>query len=320
MYFTAVGKYCLECESNGNIRWYDTATGQETVLSKRETKELGSLADVTYTYSRYLSAACNRKDGVLMAVRLEENGMTLWLDGQEKYVEAPDGAPLQMAMGSVTGRQLAVGTSGHVLVSGFADEQDVQMDFLWCYDSLQDSWSRLDVPTELLGCKVWVGSENRAVVVDMEANLFVLNLTTGRMENQTELLFPLSAIAQMELVLEDQYMMVRTQDKQLIIGDPEEETLLYYQTLEYHNQLTATYDGAGRLYISWENGGICIQTDSWQLLTEIPDMLCYHVQSGRILQSRYVYISDGLEQMLILKQMPDTDSLIGIAKALLGRT
>lgn len=321
--FTADGRFCLECEGNGNVRWFDTATGQETLLSERETVELFSAGDTGWIASRYITAAATRYDGVTVAARMEETGLTLWLDGQEQKIAAPDGAVLQTVLENENSRVFSqrllwVGENGCVVASGLPDTQTLDPAFLWIYDTVTGQWSRLDVQTDLLDVKMAPGKQaHRLVLLDREGIAWVYDTDSGMLLNQVDTIFPQTAIRQLETIEQDRYLLVRTDDKQMAIFDLETAEMVDLRQLESHAHLTAAEDGKGRLYISWQGGGVCLETDGWAVLAQIPDMIGYDATTDQVICKRFG--ADSFEEELFFKTLPDREELIRIARELLGK-
>lgn len=316
LFFTADGKYCLEC-NEGNIKWYDTATGAETVLSERETVELLSVADVVYTARRYITEAGTRNDGVTFAARLEEKGITLWLDGQQSYVAAPEGAVLQQQVGNGMYRGLWVGGNGCVIATDFTDPEDSAWDRFLVYDTVAEAWYRLVLDERIDSCQIALGqTTHRAVLVHGQSQVAVYDLKTGNRENSFDLLLPQDAVKQMQLILQDQYLLVQTKDEQVVIYDLQNGQMIYQRQLESYNTIRTAADG-NRLYISWQSGGMCLDIGSWQELTDIPNMCWYDTGSRQLVLMEYA--ADSFDEVIKLRRLPDTQELLQIARTLLQR-
>ena len=313
LYFTADGKYCMECDTSGNISWYDTATGQQTVLSQRETVDLVTMGDTVYTASRYLSAGCVRQDGVTLAARLEEAGLTLWLDGVAQTVTKPEGAVLQKQNTAIS-RLLWVGENGYVIAGGFADA-DMSVDFLWIYDTFKGTWSRLDTQNALDNVQL-CSTGKTLVLADTNGTAWRYDLETLSCLGSFNLLIPQDAIRNMKLVQEQQFLLVQTGDKQLIAYRLKDGQMVYQSKLDYINSPSVTEDGKGRLYISWGNGGLCLDGASWQELTEIPKLVHFDNTTGLLLSVDYAQST--FEEVLVIQRLPDTEELIRIGRELLN--
>ena len=314
--FTADGEYCLEC-SEGDVKWYDTATGAETVLAEKETVELLSVANVVYTTRRYITESDTRNDGVTVAARLEEAGISLWLDGQQTYVAAPEGAVLQQQVGNGMYRGLWVGGNGCVIATDFTDPEDSAWDRFLVYDTVAGAWSRLVLDERIDSCQIALGqTTHRAVLVHGQSQVAVYDLKTGNRENSFDLLLPQDAVKQMQLILQDQYLLVQTKDEQVVIYDLQNGQMIYQRQLESYNTISTAADG-NRLYISWQSGGMCLDIGSWQELTDIPNMCWYDTGSRQLVLMEYA--ADSFDEVIKLRRLPDTQELLQIARTLLQR-
>ena len=314
LFFTADGKYCLECDGSGNIYWYDTSTGQQTVLSQRDAVELVTMGDTVYTASRYLSAGCVRYDGVTLAVRLEESGLTLWLDGVEQTAPKPEGAVLQMQSTAIS-RFLWVGENGCVVVSGFEDA-DQAVDFFWVYDTISGQWHRLEAEAELTNPHMSSSAGKNLVLADGNGVAWIYDLETLNCQGSFSLLIPRDAIQDMKLVQQDRFLLVQTSDRQMIVYRLSDGQIIYQRKLTYSNKLQVTEDGKGRLYIHWSNGGLCLDGESWQELAEIPKLIHFDAATGQLLSVDYA--QDSFDEVLVIQRLPDLEELIRIGRELLN--
>ena len=77
-------------------------------------------------------------------------------------------------------------------------------------------------------------------------------------------------------------------------------------------------DPSGKYLYIWDLEGICVDTESWTKLVDIPHMLMYDPVSDKVLIFESFGIAEDKPKHVTAVRIPTTEELIAIGKAYLG--
>lgn len=311
------------CDADGNIRRYDGASGEGTVLSQEETVTVLLTEEVDYQASACLSTSVRRlSDQVLLTARCGEE-LTLWINGaEETAVALPEGLTWQMTYRNIyKNRCLVAGGNGYVVVSSFADESDGLMDGFAAYDTVRGTWIQFpDAGDGERGRVYALGETPVFAAADLDGTVHLYDLTDGTVMAEFPLQLPTGSVIQMCFCREDTLMVVKTADQQIVIYDTASGGILYREVRETtgSGSFQVWWDGEKeRLYIADSRlddaSGLCLDTRSWTKLCNLSGLIWFDGESGAC----YSY-SGSPTQYLIRQRIPSTGELVEMGKAILG--
>lgn len=304
------------------ITHYDLKTGTASDLIDGYYPTLQIGENQVNTYLLEVSSCRLSENGDVLSAAATEHGIRLWCNGEHlRDVLYP-----RQILGSdkwFSGVGLHTGANDMVLVSSLSE--DGTRLFL-VYDVSADCW--YEIPTEL------PFAENFALICGSEAPFFLILDNTGtaylydiptqslRIAFSTET--PQTALINMQMCMDDAYVVVYSNDKDVRIFDLASGEVVFFDRLPWTNSepLRCCYDPENnRLYLasydSYETG-FCLATDTWFVLTAIPNLLCCNENDGRILQAWSDYKNQKMEIQMQISALPMTEELIEYGHAILG--
>lgn len=314
------GSGVLSCNRNGDIVLYN-AKGDPTVLSERENVDLTTMGDTTFFASREYSAAGIREsDRAVIAARISEKELCLWINGQpQTTIVAPEGYVLQQ-IGETVNRFLQVGGNGYVVVSGFKDNADAVVDAFLVYNVAESTWHTVTCEgAEISGASVALSNTSPwLVVLDKTDTVFLYNIADNTLVKSFPMQLPQKSVVQLRCLGAGAFLALRTEDMQVWIYDTATGAVVSRQQLDASAAAVVKFQEdpeRNRLYISWGNGGICMDTTQWVLLTEIQEMFYFDAVQNNIYGLSYQ--EDFTKKCLTIRSLPTRERLIAIAKEIL---
>ncbi len=127
----------------------------------------------------------------------------------------------------------------------------------------------------------------------------------------------MDAINDWQFVLDDNFLLVHTRDKELLIYDIATGQVVCARQTDSYDPILAAIDSTGkRLYLSWQKSGVILDAESLQELAAVPDMLYYDSASDHIFTKAY---NENFVQTLFMNRLPATEKLVEIAGKILSQ-
>lgn len=304
-------------DGTGYLEWSSDLTvcdgrGGSTVLVQQEQVALSENEYAICVDDRWEYAVRRMPDGTVLAAACDGQMLRLWKNAQP-WQETQLPKDLQFAVSTDTQYYRTLAISGeYVLLSHFKDAQDLSMDELAVYEIASGKWHRLSCDGKELSAAVLAPSSTGewfALLDDTDT----LRLYSTRDGEQATLSLPVpqNAVAQLEYILDDTCLLLKTKDQQVLI----------LEGSTGHTLFTARMDGNGlgtiqafadpvhnRLYLtdtsSASDPGLCLDMGSWTVLAEIPGLLCYDPVQDRI------FFYQRSTQTVLSSCLPSTQQLV----------
>lgn len=299
--------------------------GEQQTLSEGENVVLSAAeSSATFIASRVVSGTCLRSaDEVLLSACCDGETLSIWLDGQSRsQVTLPEDLTSQYYTTAFIHRIFEVGPNGYILLSHFGDLASTAVTGFAAYDTLSGSWTRFDDGARgTYERELCMGNTLPCfAIIDADGMARIYDMSSGTLTGEFSLQMPYNSFSQLEFILDDQYLMAKTEDMQLLIYDVSDGTIVYrqqLQTADYTDLLAFADEENNRLYIADESitshpNGLCLDTTTWTRLAELDGLICYVAQTNEV----YLYSSySGLTAYYV----PSTAELVELGKSLLGQ-
>ena len=268
-----------------------------------------------------LFSAEYRFDGHLVTAVCDNQRIEWWVDDiKQPAIELPSTMVWQISQSYKYSRLLRVGKNGCILLSDFGtDVTGNKISRFVCYDTVNSRWLGVDdrmndSPDRLIS----VGSqrpllgvyENTGVlnIYDMESEKSPVSIPIG---------FPKGYIFELQFILDDQYIVLRTEDGQLFVYSTETAACVYRGEFKPRrtSQTKVSMDHLGKRILLMDlstNEAILFDGSSWNELARINNVYGYNANTDEIC------LFSASKGMVIRKVLGLWD-LIDIANASLGR-
>lgn len=292
--------------------------GNATVLMEQYSDVLYTSDGTNYGTGHWLFDVRYAQNGDVLAAACDENALHLWRNGELlRQVALP--ADVQFALASNTQyyRHLAI-CGRKVLLSRFDDTHDLSMDAVAIYDMDTDKWQKADcADLHLTEATLVPGSTGQTFALLDDDDMLHIYDGRGKLLRSFPLPVPHGAINQLDMILEDQYFLIKTYDQQVLIVEFATGEILFNQRMESY-ALSRVYAYAdpvsNRLYLcdskAADDEGLCLDMGSWTVLARIPGLLCYDPGQDAI----YCYRQQ--EHTVLRCRLPGRDELISYCQAL----
>ncbi|MGN0978341.1 MAG: TIR domain-containing protein [Faecousia sp.] len=254
-----------------------------------------------------------------LTVRLAPDRLTVWRDGANPMMaQLPEA--LQGSPGDTWSPWIRAGANGVVLL---CNSPERALSDFGAYNVVSGKWIRLRGTQVISDPKAAAFSEASSTVAlaDQSGTAWLLDAGSGETTASFPLQLPAGSIADMKLLRDDRYLAVKTRDRQVLIYDAADGTLVFRDKLpeSAEGRLTVIEDtGNGRLYLSDSRAhgtasGFCIDMGSWTKLANIDQFLSFDPQRQELYQR-------GQGQTVTVSRIPDTQALVERIEQLLALT
>lgn len=282
-------------DGSGYLDWSSDLTvydgrGGSTVLVQQEQVALSENEYAICVDDRWEYAVRRMPDGTVLAAACDGDVLRLWKNAQPwQEVQLPQELQFAVSTDIQYFRTLAI-SGEYVYFSHFEDAQDLSMDELAIYEIASEKWHRISCDGKYLSTVILAASSTgeRFAMLDDTDTLRLCSVRDGE-QCSVVLPVPQSAVMQLEFILDDTCLLLKTKDQQVLILDG----------TTGHTLFTARMDGNGlgsicafadpvhnRLYLTDTSAasdpGLCLDMGSWTVLAEIPGLLCYDPVQERI--------------------------------------
>lgn len=302
------------------IQLVDLETGTTTELI--DEYYLNFWMEDPHEVSRVLENASGRLDesGDVISVAAAEQGIRIWRNGvRMKDVAYP--RPIAGSNVWFDGVTAHMGANGMALVSSLSDNGTR---LFLAYDISQNCWYQ--IPTELPfeeSFKLTCGSSEPVFLVHDSIGMARLyDIPSQRLCLGIPTAISLTALKHMQLCMKDDYVLFHTKDQDVLIFDAASGEAVYEVRLPWRSsEPLHCYEDPQRqrfYLISESNGdpGYCLATDTWYLLSEIPNLVFFNGDTGMILQEKG-NILKGISE-LYLSSMMTAEDLIAYGHTIIG--
>lgn len=270
------------------------------------------------------SAVISETKDVLSAVCTEDT-LILWTNGENKR-ELPLPEDLNWIFSnenSVT-FMMEIASDGSIFISDFTND-DYYIDRFAVYSIVSGKWSYIELGETPLAAGSLHFSDSSSTFILMDDDGLVHKYdTAGNVYSSFPLQLPANSVYQLELILDDAYILVKTTDLQVLIYDSTTGEIVYNET---DVSLTSTllyayHDSANnRLYLATEStstlcAGLCIDIGSWTTLAEINGFVYFNEDTSEIY--RVALLEDSNETGIITQFLPPADELTSLTREFLG--
>jgi len=331
---TGYGIECMRFLPDGTGIVYTDYYGDVTLYKEDGSSEM--LYDTEYTFISFGdtmiceipalsdSATLSESGDVLTAVCTEDS-LLLWTNAKnKKELPLPEDLNWLYFDGHTATLLMDVSPDGRIFISDFTDE-DPFIDRFAVYSTVTGTWSYLDLGDINLAVGFICFSENSSdfVLLDDDGNILMFD-ASGKISSEFSLQLPSNSVTQMELILDDAFLMVKTTDLQVLVYNVSTGELVYRETdvstsstllYPYHDRVN------NRLYLasgstSTSVAGLCIDIGSWTTLSRINGLIYFNedtLEMYRIVYLKGLYATDIAHQTL-----PPTKTLAALAREFLG--
>lgn len=305
------GSGYIDCNDYGDVSLYNAASNTVTTLME------GTLFD----YAQLSSSTLRTADNKILSVACDGTELSVWLNGiPQNSVSLPADARWSAKAEHQPYRFLSSGSNGYVMLNSYYDLNDMVADGAIVWDSLTDTWYQW--PLENILEEVYFADAlPYFAVIDSDGVVHVCEITTGETICAFPLNLPQNSIQQMKFILDDNYLLVTTQDCQLLIFQIETGEVMYKQQMDSAiSTENYVYEDAvnQRLYITGgcTDTGICLDLTSWTKLGDISGLLFYHARTNSI----YCYGYRDGESRIWAWEVPSTEKLVEMAYEVIGHS
>lgn len=314
------------------ISTYDSITAvtddndAQTLFSMDLVRSAADQAGKPYYYSAVTMASEYQTGSeTLLSAATDMHSLTLWQDGrQEMVVSLPTHLHMNRVYTYRETRLLKVGRNGWVLTSFHQENHDVPMESLAVYDTAQDRWVTFIHDTTAVGENCITLAEEKPFMAALDTNgiIRIHDLDTGTVMQQISTPLSVSSVAQMDFLLDDSFLILRTTDNQIYLYD------IAGAAMVYRDRLGPTYDTGdirvfeddtcNRLYLAvgcdgHDANGLCLEMGSWTCLGYINGMLYFDNQSGVL----YQYNASLFGNAFSCAKIPGTSALVQAAEKMI---
>lgn len=264
-------------------------------------------------------------DGNLLTAHCDSKTMTLLVNGEESAVlPLPQGHCFDSAPEKYLTRKVFAGKNGVVLTSCRPYEEDIPSDALALY-APEIGW--VDFSEAFLlnnpHALAFASQEKQLALVNSQNQVCLFQQETGELISSFPLRFPSRSVLFMDYILEDQYLLVKTKDAQVLIYDlPTGEIL-------FHDKLGSTYNGILHTYLDAENqrlylidsyysgnpNCLCVDLRSWTTLGTGTRILSYDETRGELIHFDKHY--DAQDSLSCIR-IPSMEELVLLGQQLLA--
>ena len=264
-------------------------------------------------------------DGTVMSVHSDTENLTIFKDGVETAVaRLPETHQYSEELPIGVQRYVQAGRNGYVVTHLTRLLQSVSASDVAVYNVETGAWMQLALTEPLTNTNAYAFAEKNPLfaAVDGKHMVRVLNLQTGREEAAFPLQLPCSSVVQMDFLLDDSCLMVKTREATVMVYDISTGEILLHDQLDtiFQGSLTAWEDVATqRLYILdcdlYGTNALCIDLRSWTVLARAENVVCFLPQTKELY---FVDTSHGTtEPQFFHFQVPDTAALVRMGQQML---
>lgn len=312
------------CSPDGDISLWDT-NGKQLKLLSSEDDSLVEIDGRSYWQDDIFRSASTRLAGSndILSALCDMDSLTLWVNGEETAcIPLPEQLSTGPGANGYYTRELYLSPLGYLLMSHYEYNDGCLAENLHVYDIASDSWVSMTGDTALEENTVPAMSEKGTMLAaaDIEGNVHIFDMLSGKQTRLLELHMPSGSISQMIPILDDSFLLIYTEDRQVLIYEISSGELKYRaQLYEHLFGSIAVFEDRDkfRLYIaedsSFNENGICIDTRSWTELARFSGMMAYLPEKDELILYAY---NQPLKSILI----PSTVELADMAMDMLGST
>ena len=300
-----------------NLTLRDQA-GNPTVLKEQYGDVLYTADGTGYGANHWLFHVRYAQNGDVLAAACDENLLCLWRNGEPlRQVALPADVQFSLTSNTRYYRQLAI-CGRKVLLSHFDDAMDLSMDAVVIYDMDSDKWQKVTCANlQLTEVTLVSGSTGQIFALLDDDNMLHIYDSQGKLLHSFPSPVPHGAINQLDMILEDQYFLIKTYDQQVLIVKLATGEILFKQRMASY-ALSGVHAFAdpvnNRLYLcdskAADDEGLCLDMGSWTVLARIPGLLCYDPGQDAI----YCYSRQA--QRILRCRLPGRDELVSYCQAL----
>ncbi len=327
--FQKGGTDVLGIDSEGILCIYDRTSSKTTPLSPTD-GEIQMTFDGRSIESAIIGWNYGRlnRDHTLVTIITTEHGLRMWLDGQ-KQSDVPFPAELSGSFSEGETRcDLLINENGFVQLDLRDEDWECICNNYYFFSIWENKWYSFP-GDECIHDTCLSTSKSTFTVLNNAGTIRVYDIPSGEEKLQFNITLHPSVIQDMCWIMDDRYLAVRVNDLQLFILDGITGEIVFSHTATMINAATlweyplvyepqfATDPSGKRLYI-WDQEGICVDTESWTKLVDIPHMLMYDSVSDKVFTFDSFGIPENQPKHVTAVSLPTTEELVYIGKGFLN--
>ena len=324
IHFLPDASSALTQDGFGNITLYKEDGSTEVLNSADYT--LISYSNQLICNISTLSAACILSEsGDVLSAACTADSLMLWTNGENKReVPLPEDLKWLYFDSSSATFLMEVSPDGNVIISGFTND-DIYIDRLAVYNTVNNSWNYIDlgdIPLSI-GFISFSEDSSKFALLDDNGDVRLMD-SSGKIYSQFSLLLPANSVTQMDLILDDAYVLLKTSDLQVLIYDTATGEIVYRETVNtistsllhiYHDSVN------NRLYLAPNTStvfyaGLCIDIGSWTTLTHINGFIYFNENTLEIY--RIATLEGSYNTGIVVQILPPAEKLSKLARDFLG--
>ena len=277
------GSGFIENDSFGSLTYYKS-NGESTVLADAG-YAVYSYGDNTYldVTSLFESVILSETRDVLSA-QCSADTLTTWINGEgEKSIPLPEDINCVKVGPDGVVFFLTAGSDGSIVIPDF-DDDDLYADRFAVYNVMSAKWHYIENENIVFldGVVCFSDETSDLLILDDNSNYYRYS-SSGELLDSFRLNLPSNSVFQMSLILDNDYLLVKTSDLQVNIYNSHTGELIYTENNVSLSQVpvSAHLDKVNnRLYISSTSSastteGLCIDLGSWTTIAKVSGLIYF---------------------------------------------
>ena len=319
-------------DEEANVNIYHLWKGQSTPL--------GSIGDkVRMSFgNRYVDSAvldCYMvnlaSDNTVASIVLSAHGIRVWIDDQQ----LPD-IRFPEELGTIREADyqayfLSPDENGYVKLEYNNFDREYPLKNYYYYSIRDEKWYSIPCDSEIwsYSCSCLGMNEPTITVMTDTGAIHTYDMQSGKLIRQinTELLT--GNIRDMRWIMNDRYLVVQKEYIKIFVLDGQTGEIVFSHIATMINHVTHEMypviyepiyaaDPSGKKLYIWDDEGICVDTESWTKLVDIPHMVGYDPVSDMVFTFDAYTTQEDLTKHITAVQIPTTEELVELAQEFLG--
>lgn len=304
---------------NGTTLFFDRRTLEQTV------PESGDIRFPSYDFTQ--EPELDRDYNILLAddsiltATPTENCIKLRLDGKPlPDAVYPDAVRREPSYNIA--RSIFFGRNGYILLDTGTKYIGFSRDTYHLYDIRTQQWYQIPAQKgDNDGHLICLGEKKPTfTVMDQSGILRTYDIPSGEEIQHIDTGLHHNDFSNIQWIMDDRYLLAYTDILQYFFLDGVTGEILFRYTAKTDNHAYTPHyasDPQRSRFFIWNDIGVCIDTENWAVLTEIPGMELYDPASGMLFFQDSTTTTD-FEEYISAIRLPTTEELVAIGKAYLG--
>ena len=314
----------VECDPITDARFY-SADGEYVTLTEMNyafyTINGSTFMDIS---SLNASVVLSETNEVLIA-NCSDTTLTTWINGtNKKEIPIPEEISCFRLSESGIVFFFKAAANGNVIIPDF-DDEDLYVDRFAVYSTVKDTWSFIENKDIVFldGLICYSDNSSDLLILDDNSNFYMYS-PEGELMHSFHLNLPINSVFQMTLILDNEYLFVKTSDLQVNIYDIQAGELIYSENNVSTTQVPLSVFADrenNRLYVtspstSYSAEGLCIDMGTWTTIARIGGLIYFNEDTSelyRIATNDETYRSE-----IYVQKIPPAKELAALAREYLG--